>query len=103
VANALRKTHLPLKLALVKDLDCDDARVLDGAVKGVSDRGRHGTFDLDDSHVKVFIPVRVERSLDDRGCVDLLSVDANNSKRVRETQNIALDKRVGRDDCSVEQ
>jgi hypothetical protein len=78
---SLPPTYLPLELALVKDLDDNDARVLDG-------------------DVKVFVPVRVQVALDDGSRVDLLTIDADNSERIGEAEDIALDEVVGGDDCN---
>lgn len=70
---------LSFKLALIKDLDRHDRRVLD-------------------RDIKVFVPVWVEGALYNRGGVNLLGVDAHNRERVGKAENVALDQRVGSDD-----
>lgn len=35
--------------------------------------------------------------------MNLLPVDGNNGKRVRDSEDVALDQRVGSDDCSTEE
>lgn len=51
------------------------------------------------SHVKVLIPVRVQRALHHRGGVNLLAVDRDNSERVGQAEDVPLDERVRSDNC----
>jgi hypothetical protein len=45
------------------------------------------------------IPIWVEGPLDDTGSVDLLPVHRDDGERVGKPEDIALDERVGGDDC----
>lgn len=52
-----------------------------------------------DLHVKVLVPIRVQRLLDHARRVGLLAIDGDDGKRVRQTKDVPLDERVGGDDC----
>jgi hypothetical protein len=93
-----------LELALVKDLDGDDGRVLDSATKkrisnAVAVTQQQSAY----AHVEALVPVRVQRFLDHAGCVCLLGVYGDDRERVRESEHIALGKAIGRDDCNTQQ
>ena len=47
----------------------------------------------------ILVPVRVEGSLDNARGVNLLAIDRNNGERIRQTQKITLNERVGSNDC----
>lgn len=51
-------------------------------------------------HVKVLIPVRVERLLDHTGGVRLVCVDSEDCERIWESEDIAFGEPVGGDNWS---
>jgi hypothetical protein len=50
-----------------------------------------------DLHVETLVPVGVQGFLDDAGCVGLFGIDSDDSKRVRETEDVSLGQPIRSD------
>jgi hypothetical protein len=62
------------ELALIKDLHCDDGRILDRAERLTIEKLEQRTGrvqEQDDGHIKAFIPIGIEGFLDHACCVSL--------------------------------
>ena len=70
------------ELALIKDLDGHNRRVLYG-------------------NVKVLVPIRVEGLLDHAGGVSLLRIDSDYCERVGKPEDLAFGQAISRDDCNT--
>jgi hypothetical protein len=72
---------LLLELLLVEDLNCQNAVFCH-------------------SHVKHFIPIRVQGFSDDGGCPRLFPGDGRNGERVGKAENISFVQAVSRNNCA---
>lgn len=77
-----------LELALVENLDGHNRGIFYGTLRIVSTAS--GVPKIIDLHVKILIPVRVERLFDHAGGMSLLAIDRNHSERIWETKDLAL-------------